>query len=215
MKTNLTSSISLLAALIISVLVAGCGTSSDITYSYVDPVLKKIDLSGVLVIGVAKKESARIDFEDAFAEALGRKGVRAVASHTLLPDGKSTEEEVVAAAKAASLDTVLVTRYLGETSQEVYHPGTIYYGVTPAYGRGYYGGGFGGYYGHAYEVAYQQPVYTSNVTHTLVSDLFVAETKGHLWQAVSDTIQAGGTKRLRNDAISSLMGNLKDQGLLN
>ncbi len=213
MKTKVPSSLSLFGALIVASVLAGCGTSSEITHSYVDPVLKKLDLNGVLVIGVTQKQSSRIDFEDAFAEELERKGLHAVASHTLLPQDKPTSEEVIAAAKAASLDTVLVTRYIGAITEEIYHPGTVYYGVTPAYGRGYYGG-FGGYYGHAYEVAYQQPVYTSNVTHTLISDLYVTETKGHMWQAVSDTIQAGGTNRLRNDAIKSLIGNLKDQGLL-
>ena len=114
--------------------------------------------------------------------------MNAVASHTLLPRHKAEAEEVIAAAQAAGLDTIMVTRYLGEMTDEVYHPGTIYYGVTPAIGAPYYGG-FGGYYYHAYEVAYQQPVWTSNVTHTLVSDLYVTETKGHLWQAVSETIQ--------------------------
>ena len=64
-------------------------------------------------------------------------------------------------------------------------------------------------------MAYQQPVWTSNVTHTVVSDLYIVETKGHVWQAVSDTIQAGSNERARNDAIKSLVGDLKDQGLLN
>ena len=89
----------------------------------------------------------------------------------------------------------------------------MYYGVTPAYGGGYHGG-FGGYYAHAYEVAYQQPVWTSNVTHSVMSDLYIAGTREHMWQAVSDTVQAGDNKKLRDDAIKSLIGNLKDQGLI-
>lgn len=214
MKSTKKLASTLVTVLLTSLMLAGCGTSSDITYSYVDPVLKKLDLTGVMIVGVAQKESARVSFEDAFVTALSRNGVRAVASHTLLSEGKLTAEQLVLAAEAASLDTVLITRYMGEAAQDVYHPGTIYYGVTPAYGSGYYGG-FGGYYGHAYEVAYQQPVWTSNVTHTVVSDLYIVETKGHVWQAVSDTIQAGSNERARNDAIKSLVGDLKDQGLLN
>ncbi len=193
--------------------IAGCG-NSQIVHSYVDPVFKKLDLDGVLVVAVARKKSARTDFEDAFASALGRRGVRAEVSYELVPSVKAPAEEVIAAAKKAGLDTILVTRYIGKTSEEVYHPGTIYYDIAPAYGAGYYGG-FGGYYGRAYEVAYEQPVWTTNVTHTVVSDLYVTETSQHIWQAVSETIQASGTKKLRNDAINSLIGNLKDQGLLN
>ncbi len=191
----------------------GCAQNTEITHSYVDPVLKKLDLQGVMVVGVAQKYSSRQRFEDDFAEALRHHGVNAVASYTLLDKHRADAEEVIAAANAANLDTIMVTRYLGEMSEEVYHPGTIYYGVTPVIGSAYYGG-FPGYYYHAYEVAYQQPVWTSNVTHTLVSDLYVVETKGHLWQAVSETLQAGSAKGVRDDAIKGLIGDLKDQGLL-
>ncbi|MEP0203275.1 MAG: hypothetical protein ABJD70_13730 [Halioglobus sp.] len=197
----------------LAVFLIGCSNNSTITRSYVDPVLKKMDLEGVLIIGVAQQRSSRIKFEDEFAKALSRHNVRAIASHTLLPQEKATADEVVAIAQANNLDTIMVTRYMGAMSEDVYHPGTIYYGVAPAYGAGYYNG-FPGYYGHAYEVAYQQPVWTTNTTHTLVSDLYVVESREHLWQAVSDTIQAGSTDKLRHDAIASLIGNLKDEGLL-
>ncbi|MDP5071500.1 MAG: hypothetical protein NWQ45_11430, partial [Congregibacter sp.] len=99
------------------------------------------------------------------------------------------------------------------SSEDIYHPGTIYYGVTPMYGAGYYGG-FGGYYGHAYEVAYQQPVWTTNTTHEVIADLYVTKTREHMWQAVSDTIKAGSNNKLRHDVIASLIGDLKNQGLL-
>jgi hypothetical protein len=201
------------AVILLAGLISACSTNSSITHSYVNPVLKELDLDGVLVIGISKKQVAREDFEQAFANALNRRGVRAVAGHTLLSASKPSSKEVIAAAKKANLDTIMVTRYLGKMTDEVYHPGTIYYGVTPAYGAGYHGG-FGGYYGRAYEVAYEQPVWTTNVVHTLVSDLYVTETKDHMWQAVSDTIQASGDKKLRNDAIHGLIGNLKDEGML-
>lgn len=191
----------------------GCGTNTEIVNSYVHPDLAGLDLEGVLVVGVTQQQKARVKFEDDFSRALGRHGVRVQASHTLLPQEKPTAEEIIAAAESANLDTVLVTRYIGESTEEIYHPGTVYYGIAPAYGLSHYDR-FGRYYGHAYEVAYQQPVWTSNVTHTLVSDLYVAATREHLWQAVSETLQAGSTEQLREDAIKGLIGNLKKQGLL-
>jgi hypothetical protein len=200
-------------ALFTAALIYGCGTTSTITHSYVDPVLKKLDLEGVLIVAATQNEASRASFEDAFTRALKRRGVNAQASYPLAPGKKPSSEDIIAAADQAGLDTILVTRYVGKSSEEVYHPGTIYYGVTPAYGAGYYGG-FGGYYGHVYEVAYEQPVWTANVTHTVISDLYIAESKEHVWQAVSDTIQASDNEKLRDDAISSLIGNLKDQGLL-
>ncbi len=198
---------------VLGLIFTGCGATSKITHNYVSPDLEKLDLEGVLVVGVAQQQTARVLFEDEFTSALRRHGVHAQASHTLVPQEKATAEEIIAAAKSANLDTILVTRYIGKSTEEVYHPGTVYYGVTPAYGGRYYGG-FGGYYAHAYEVAYEQPVWTSNVTHTLVSDLYVAATREHLWQAVSETLQAGSNRQVRNDAIKGLIGNLKEQGLL-
>jgi hypothetical protein len=185
---------------------SGCANNSTITHSYIDPTANKLDLSGVMVIGVTQKMEARVDYEDAFAKALRAKGVNAVASHTLLPQLKPTKDEVIEAASGAQLDTVLVTRYMGAQSQEVFHPGTIYYGVAPAYG-------YGGYYGRAYEVAYQQPVWTANVTYTLTSDLFATQDQLHLWQALSNTIKAGGSKKLRDDVIKGFVGNMKEAGL--
>lgn len=192
----------------------GCSNNTEVTHSYVDPELKKLNLEGVLVLAVTQKKSSRIEFEDAFTAALKRHGVKAQASHTLVPKQKASADEIIAAADKAQLDTILVTRYIGENSQEVYHPGTVYYGVTPAYGGGYYNRGFGGYHAHAYEVAYEQPVWTNNVTHSMISDLYAAKTKQHLWQAVSETLQAGSNKQLRDDAVKGLISDLKKQGLL-
>lgn len=194
-------------------LVSACSNNTSISRSYVDPELKKLDYKGVLVVAVAQKPSAREDFEQAFADALTRRGIDAVPAHTIIDKAQPTAEEVIAAAESRNLDTIMVTRYIGASSEEVYHPGTVYYGVAPAYGAGYYGR-FPGYYGHAYEVAYEQPVWTTNTSHTLVSDLYVTETKGHLWQAVTDTIQSGSTSKVRGDVISALVSDLNDQGLL-
>jgi hypothetical protein len=132
-----------------------------------------------------------------------------VASHTLLPAAGATAEQIIAAASNANLETILVTRYLGKSTEEVYHPGTIYYDVAPAYGRPHVGG-FGGYYGYAYEVAYDQPVWTSNVTHTIVSDLYEPNSAKPIWQAVSETVKASSDNKLRNDAINGLIGDLTE-----
>ncbi len=211
---NALSAVKLSVFALLVIIISGCTNNTNITSSYIDPEIKKHDLQGIMVVAVAKKEQARKDFETAFADALSRHGVRAVASHTLVPATKPDAEVILAAAKKANLETVLVTRYIGASSADVYHPGTIYYGVTPAYGVGNYNS-FGGYYGRAYEVAYEQPVWSTNTTHTLVSDLYATETKAHMWQAVSDTIQASSNKKLRNDAISAVIGDLKKQGIVN
>jgi hypothetical protein len=190
---------------------SGCASNTKIVRSYVDPSVAQRSLEGVLVVAVARKEDSRIDFEDAFARVLTRHGARSVASHTLGLKQDDKAATFLAAAEKAGLASILVTRYVGEKADEIYHPGTIYYDVMPAYTG--YGGGFGGYYGHAYEVAYQQPVWSTNTTYTIITDLFTSSDKAHLYQAISDTIQAGGQKKLRDDIISGLVKDMKGQGL--
>ena len=202
----------LLISSILLLATAGCASNSTIIHSYVDPTVDELQhLEGVMVIAVTEKMPARIDYEDAFVKALRRQGASAVASHTLLPGKKPTEAEVMAAARQANLDTILVTRYMGERAQEVYHPGTIYYDVAPELKP--HVSDFYGYYPYAQEVAYQQPVWTSNVTYTLTSDLFTTDGKDHLWQVVSDTLKSGGKKKLRDDTIDSFVDNMKQVGL--
>ncbi|MCX2982895.1 hypothetical protein EYC98_18695 [Halieaceae bacterium IMCC14734] len=194
---------------------AGCGSNSEITRSYVDPTASsRTGLSGVLIVGVAGKQESRIEFEDAFAKSLARYNVKTVPSHTLVENMDPKGDELIAAAKKAGLDMILITRYIGERAEEIYHPGTVYYGVMPAYGGAYNRGRYGGYYGHAYEVAYEQPVWSTNRTYTIISDLFLTNTEEHMWQAVSDTIKAGGEKKLLNDIIKSFVDDLKKQNLL-
>ncbi len=203
----------LFSVMVSALVLLGCN-NTEITHSYVHPDLADRGLSGVLVVAVTQQQKARVKFEDDFTRSLARYGVRAVASHTLVPRDDAVADDIIAAATDADLDTILVTRYIGESAEEIYHPGAVYYGVTPAYGGSHYNR-FGGYYAHAYEVAYQQPVWTTNVTHTLVSDLYVTSTREHLWQAVSETLQAGSNEQVRDDAIKGLIGNLKEQGLIN
>ncbi len=207
-----TRAIPLLLIVIIHLTGAGCAGNSDITRSYVDPTVDKRSLQGVLVVGVASQEASRVDFEDAFARSLKRHGATAVPSHSLGLALDSGAESFLAAARDAGLDTILITRYIGESVQDVYHPGTIYYDVMPVYTG--YPGPYGGYYGHAYEVAYQQPVWTSNHSFTLITDLFATSDKLHLYQSVSDTLQAGGKNKLRDDIISGFVKDMKQQGVL-
>ncbi len=198
-------------ALVMAIALTGCVSNTEIKRSYVDPSVAQRSLEGVLVVAVARKEASRVDFEDAFARSLSRHGAQSVASHTLGLKQDDKAAAFLAAAEKAGLASILVTRYVGEKPEDIYHPGTIYYDVMPVYTG--YGGGFGGYYGHAYEVAYQQPVWSTNTTYTIITDLFTTADKAHLYQAISDTVQAGGQKKLRDDIISGLVKDMKSQGL--
>lgn len=193
-------------------ILAGCGTTAEITKAWVDPTFKEKNLRGVLVIAVAEREAARINFESAYTDELKSQGINAIASHTLAP-GKATKEEVIAAAKKAGLDTLLVSHYAGTIEEPVYHQGTTYYGRVPAYGGNYHDR-FGGYYGQVVEIGSTPDIWTTNKYVLLVSDLYETATEKHLWQATSKSIIPDNRAELRDAFIEAFVEQMKLQGLL-
>ncbi len=204
------------SALAVMVFLVGCGTSAQITSSWVDPEITPQDLDGVLVIAVTGKtpdhQEVRADFERAFAKELNDRGVRAVASYTVLKN-TSSKDEVLTVANKLKLDTILVTRYAGTVSEDVYHEGDSYYAYAPVYNSGY-DGGFGGYYGRIYKV-YQEPdVWTTNSYVSVISDLYETATEKRIWEASSNAIDPGDMTELRDAFISAFVDEMTRDKLL-
>ncbi|MGK0442359.1 MAG: hypothetical protein ACJA0N_002169 [Pseudohongiellaceae bacterium] len=195
------------------IILAGCGTTAEITTAWVEPNLQKKELKGVLVIAVTDKQTARVNFEDAYTKALNKKGATAIASHTLVP-GKATKEAVIAAAKKAGLDTLLVSHYVGRVEEPVYYQGTTYYGIVPAYGGGYHNQ-FDRYYGQVVKIGSSPDIWRTNNYVLLVSDLYETATEKPIWQAGSRSIDPDNRKELRNAFIDAFVDQMAEQGLLN
>ena len=195
---------------------AGCDTTTKITNAWVAPDLKEKNLKGVLVIAVTERQDARINFEDAYTAALKDQGIHAVASHALVNGTarKTSKDKIIAAAKQAGLDTLLLSHYAGTLEQPVYHPGTDYYSVIPAYGSNYGYGRFGGYYGQIVKVGSTAGIWTSSKQVMLVSDLYETATEEPLWQATSETIDPSNRIKLRDSVIQSFVGQMEKQGLI-
>ena len=79
---------------------AGCGSNSEITRSYVDPTASsRTGLNGVLIVGVAGKQASRIEFEEAFSRSLARYNVKTVPSDTLVRNMDPKGDELIDAPK--------------------------------------------------------------------------------------------------------------------
>ena len=198
---------------IAALFLVGCGTTAEITNTWVDPKFKQKDLQGVLVIAIADNQESRVAFEKAYTEALRNKGVNAVASYTLVP-GKANKENILSAAKKERLDTLLVSHYAGTIEEPVYHQGTTYYGVVPAYG-GAYNHRFGGYYGQVVEIGSTPDVWTTNKYVLLVSDLYEAATEERIWQATSKSLNPNDRAELRDAFIEAFTDQMAEQGFFN
>lgn len=199
--------------LVLALILAGCGTTAQISNAWVAPDLESKNLKGVLVVAVAKKEQTRISFEDAFTKKLTEAGAHAVASHTLF-DGEAEKGQILAVAKLAGLDTILVTRYAGTVDEQVLHAGNTYYDVVPNYGADYRGR-FGGYYGYSYAKAYSDPdIWTTNSYISLVCDLYDSYTEEALWKASSIAVDPDNFSELQEAFINAFVKQMKKQDLL-
>ncbi|MEH6559408.1 MAG: hypothetical protein V7459_13460 [Oceanicoccus sp.] len=204
--------IKLLFSIALILCLAACGTTATIGDSWVKPDFKDKDLNGVLVVAVSHDETMRTEFEQAYTKALQEQGINAVSSYTLAA-GATKKEDVIAAANAAQLDTILVTRYAGTFEQPVFYQGRSYYARTPAYGGGYHGR-FGGYYTQITKVYSQPDVWMNNKYVTLVSDLYEVATEDHLWQASSSSLNPENMDKLRDAFITSFVKQMDEQKML-
>ncbi len=194
-------------------LLTACASSANITHTWVADDIQEQDLEGVLVVAIASKADARQSFESRFAEALSRRGVRAVASHKHKAGAKISRDEVIALSMELNLDTVLVTTFAGRDHSEVLHAGRTYYGVQPIYNRGgYYRRGT--VYGAPYEVAHIPDFYAQHKSIHLEANLYAIATEQHLWVAAAGIEESDNIDGMRNAFIDAFMKQLSEQKLV-
>ena len=153
----------------------------------------------VLVVAVMKNLTVQRQFESEFAKRLKERGIKAVESFRVLPDGVALEgdagrEAVVAAIKEQGIDAVLLTRVTGRRTQKEEIPGMT---ITAGYGYPYGGAGaWGGYAGVGYTFGGPSKPTTQGYSHeTMFLDiethLFDAKAEKLIWGARSETRVAG------------------------
>ena len=180
-------------ALLVLIVTAALGCASTrILDTWRDPNFSGPPLKRIMVIGVTRQAGIRRTFEDEFVRELEGKGVRGVASYTLIPeDGEVAKERLAQAVKESGVEGVLITRLVKvETRTQVY-PGTY---VGPPYL------GFYGYYSGAW-VGYYEPaqIYTYDVV-TAETNVFDAATDRLIWSTATQTYPSSVKKDIRDFA---------------
>lgn len=211
------------AMLLLGVLViTACASSgATITYAWMaDNVQEKQGLEGVLVLAISDNPESRQRFEQAFTAAINQRGSRAVASYELNDAKKISKADVMAMAKQADTDTLLVTSFAGRDQYEVLHPGRTYVGVMPMAGSGggyhrrggYYGRG--GVYGVPYEVAHTPDFYAQHKSLHLEANLYEIASEEHLWQAAAGINETEDTREMLDSFIEAFMDQLQTDRLV-
>src|SRR5215468_3424919 len=147
--------------LTVALAAAGCA-STRVINTWQEPKFSGAKITSIMVIDVNAEAGIRRTFEDEFVRQLSAKGVRAVASYTLIPDnGEVPKDQLAEAVKRADVHGVIVTRVVKVMDVPVVYSGPYYY-PYPAGPYPYTGGpGFYGYYSWAWAGYYTAPqVYT-------------------------------------------------------
>lgn len=195
-----------LAAFLLIFLLTGCA-STELTNSWRDPDYTG-HLRSLVVVGVSKQASIRRVFEDAFAKQLRARGIRAVASYTLIPqDGPIEEQRLRAAVESADTDGVIITRLVNIRSRITYvYPGPP---LAPFYGPYYYG-----YYSSAWAAYYEPPVAQQYDVVTSETTVFARDRAQPVWSGTTETFAPGDLAKETAEFAKVVIKNLEQLGLI-
>ena len=194
------------AILLLAAFVTGCA-STKLTNSWRNPDYDG-PVTGMVVLGVSKQASVRRVFEDEFAAQLRSQGIRAIPSHTLIPeDGPVEEERLRAAVESAGTDAVIITRLVKIESK---------ISVTPAYAGPAYGFSpyYYGYYSGAWVGYYEPPVVREYDVVTAETTVFANGRAEPVWSGTTETFAPGKLKKETAGFARVVMDALAAEGLI-
>ena len=212
MKSRLFSCLLLSAACAV---LSSCATTSLLS-SWVDPETSGKKLDKVLVLGIAKNQVVRRQYEDTFVRELVAKGVRAMPSYTMLPDANQISEESVAPLIGQhQITQVLVTRLVDRKTVSTYVPPTTTTYATgyPSYYPSYYGS-WSGYYNTGY-TSVSSPGYTYDTEYVnLETNIYDIGAKKLVWTGLTETELGGKVDAQIDEFIHLLLGTMAKDKLL-
>jgi len=202
-----------LGLVLIVLLVAAC-SSTTLSGSWADPAFAK-QIKNVYIIGIAKNETTRRVFEDAFSGKLGN--VRTVSSYKDLANSEeATREDIIKGMTDEGCDSVLLTKLVGQRKETVTSPGRVSgYSSSPYYGnRGGYYNNWGSYYGRSHDVVYQPPTSTEFTIVTLESVLYDLKSEKMIWSGQFETVIEASLDKNIKDFVKEVTKDMTDKGII-
>jgi hypothetical protein len=197
----------LTAFVVLSTLLLSACVTTQLNSAWKDPGYSG-SLRKVMVVAVAKNPINRRVFEDEFVRQLRARGADAVASYTVVPDGRQSDQTVIdQKLKEMGADAMLITRMVSKKTVKTYVPGTVYL-PPPSYGR------WRDYYGTGY-MAMETPGYVAENEYAVMeSNLYDARNDKLIWAVSSETGTQGSNDRLIHSYVKIMVENMAKLGLL-
>jgi hypothetical protein len=203
------------AALLAASLVTSCATTTLVS-QWADKDYQGKKLERVMIIGVAKKDMVRRQFEDSFATSITNKHTFAMTSYKDMPDPSNITKELAEPLIVANKIThIIVTRIVDHKTVTTYVPPstTVYTSGYPGYYPGYYNS-WNGYYSAGYS-AVTTPGYTYDTEYVnLETNVYDVATGKMIWSGLSQTELGGSVESHIADVIEVVTGAMKSHGML-
>jgi hypothetical protein len=186
----------------IMLIISGCA-SLTVDSTWRDPTYQGQPFVKVLVVGSTDDADNRRIFEDVLVNELKNRGVDAVASHTLIPNGRDvTRDKVVEAVKTSGTDSVLSTRLVGIETRATR--------VSVAQSRA----ADIDLYSYYSPLESQPTVRQDYQVANLESNLFDGKTGKMVWWGRSQTFPTENVQRLSRELGAAVIRSLKAANLL-
>ncbi|HEX7811669.1 MAG TPA: hypothetical protein VF460_07150 [Burkholderiales bacterium] len=183
--------------------------STTLDNSWRDPKYSGGPVTKVLVTGISNQASVRRAFEETFAQALTQAGVKAVTSHSLIPQDGQIEEDILKnAVEQAGADGVLITRMVGRQTDIAMTP-------TPVAPSAY---GMRGHYTQFYATSwngYYEPTVVQQFNYVLTeTTLFRSDAPEPVWSGTARTLDPTDVRKATADFAKVVIAALKKEGLI-
>jgi hypothetical protein len=179
---------SLLVALAMFIIAAGCGPAQKVTSSWRNP---KNDpnkkYSKIFIAALVSRQNVRVSLENHMAAAAAAQGFQVVKStdvfaptftHSTAPDMDTMLSKI----RELGCDLIYTVSLVDRQSETRYVPGNTMYAPYPGYGMA-----FRGYYGYMYPYAWDPGYYTTDKTYFMEGNLFDAATESLMWSVQTES----------------------------
>jgi hypothetical protein len=209
----------LMVGLLLSI--AGCA-STTISGAWKDPQYQGGTLDKVLVIGIAKQETMKRLYEDAFVAALHQQGITASPGYKILPtNGGNDKELIVKQVKELDFKYVLISRVAAKRTIGFLHPSpptfigdasfrSRYYRNYPYYNH------YDDYYDHSFStIINYTPAYgTTSDLVILETNIYETTNSEIIYSVQTETFVDYGKEKIIKEVVKIIMDNLKANQLL-
>jgi len=186
---------------VLGLLLASCGTSTQMMERWMEPTYQPLQASKVVVIGVGENTRRVSIFEDIMGQKLASRKIDVVKGSAILPRDSVDIETFKKIVHSTGAQLVIVSRLLGVENETSYVPGTTSYVPAPSY-YGMYG-----YYYSSYAVMSTPGYYTSYKVYKVESNVYDVQLEKLVWSGESHTTDPQNMQ----DGVDSFSNTLIDE----